>query len=942
MTIPFFKQSARHALAAIAMANACASQALTIVQDGQPGHRLEGAHINRLDVSRDGTVVDVDDVTVAGQVSLASGARLNIAGGGLDIACPSAASCQGVTGLSVQGMGTSSGVPGISTDVAGAGVSIRGFGTGITQFGSSLIDLRDVRIDVEHIGLDLNGSVRKDGVPTITRIGDFDITTRSGPGVYATHGAELHLSNGTIRTTGDGAAGVYLGGGTGGPAPEQTTAHMDDVIVHTRGDGAYGLLSQQLGGGSHLPRGAVSYWTASHFMTEGNQSHGVVADFSWNTVALDASSISTAGDQAAGIWSRGRAAVSLLDSSVTTMGAGAHGAVVEYGGKVALDESSVHARGAGAHGIFMQAGVAESSDGQRHGSQVVLQGSHVRSEQGYGIAAAGGHLAIDVLGGSMVQGAAGLLDVQDYTGGAPRWDQGITTVDLLADGGSVIAGRVQTAATAVSNITLQGGSIWQVNGDSNVTTLVNRHSTVQFVPAATAPGGFSTLRVAGNYVGDGGTIIFNAALAGDGSPSDRLVIDGDVSGQTFVKVLNRGGLGADTQDGIRIIEVAGQSPADAFALQHDYVAALGRPAIVVGAYGYSLYQGGVADPDDGNWYLRSEYINAGKGPGGNPTPLYQPGAPLYESYANVLHELNALPTLRERVGQRRFAAASMADGASAEPRSGSWGRVQGAHSRFQSGRSTTGARQDLDISRMQLGADWQAYASPRGYLILGINAHYDHASSDIRSVFGRGKVHARGHGVGGTLTWYGRNGLYVDAQARVSWFDGDLSSRTLGVRETSGNDGRGYALGLEAGRSLVLNDRWALTPQAQLLYSHVDYDDFRDAYRVRVSLLSKHRVAGRLGVSADYRLRLANGNALDAYGIVNLHQIFSGAARTRIADVALAQASEHTWAGVGFGASYSWGRGAYMVHGSADIRTSLQGLGDSYGAMGTLGARIRF
>src|SRR5690606_31114812 len=122
----------------------------------------------------------------------------------------------------------------------------------------------------------------------------------------------------------------------------------------------------------------------------------------------------------------------------------------------------------------------------------------------YGIAAAGGHLAIDVLGGSMVQGAAGLLDVQDYTGGAPRWDQGITTVDLLADDGSVIAGRVQTAATAVSNITLQGGSIWQVNGDSTVTTLVNRHSTVQFVPAATAPGGFSTLRVAGNYVGDGG------------------------------------------------------------------------------------------------------------------------------------------------------------------------------------------------------------------------------------------------------------------------------------------------------------------------------------------------------------------------------------------------------------------------------------------------------
>ncbi|PAM47156.1 hypothetical protein CEJ63_23150, partial [Acinetobacter baumannii] len=59
-----------------------------------------------------------------------------------------------------------------------------------------------------------------------------------------------------------------------------------------------------------------------------------------------------------------------------------------------------------------------------------------------------------------------------------------------------------------------------------------------------------------------------------------------------------GGAGALTSEGIRLISVGGQSDAQ-FSLQ-------GRA--VAGAYDYFLYKGGVATPDDGNWYLRSEYV----------------------------------------------------------------------------------------------------------------------------------------------------------------------------------------------------------------------------------------------------------------------------------------------------------------------------------------------
>src|SRR3546814_12621128 len=77
----------------------------------------------------------------------------------------------------------------------------------------------------------------------------------------------------------------------------------------------------------------------------------------------------------------------------------------------------------------------------------------------------------------------GLMDVQAYADPS----HGQTIVDLLADGNSIITGRVRTAEAAVSNMVLQGGAAWRVDGDSQVTTLNNRHATVQFMPSTLTP-----------------------------------------------------------------------------------------------------------------------------------------------------------------------------------------------------------------------------------------------------------------------------------------------------------------------------------------------------------------------------------------------------------------------------------------------------------------------
>src|SRR5690606_25729047 len=102
--------------------------------------------------------------------------------------------------------------------------------------------------------------------------------------------------------------------------------------------------------------------------------------------------------------------------------------------------------------------------------------------------------------------------------------------------------------------------------------------------------------------------------------------------------------------------------------------------IVAGAYGYRLYQGGVSSPSDGDWYLRSALLD---GPQEPETPLYQPGAPLYENYAQTLQTLGSLPTMQERVGNRRWAS-------STDGRSNSiWGRMEATGSRPEARLSTT-------------------------------------------------------------------------------------------------------------------------------------------------------------------------------------------------------------------------------------------------------------
>jgi outer membrane autotransporter protein len=228
-----------------------------------------------------------------------------------------------------------------------------------------------------------------------------------------------------------------------------------------------------------------------------------------------------------------------------------------------------------------------------------------------------------------------------------------------------------------------------------------------------------------------------------------------------------------------------------------------------------------------------------------------------------------------------------------------------------------------------------------GRLVAGLTGQFGRVVADIASVYGRGRIATDGYGVGGTLTWYGQSGFYADGQLQATWFTSDLTSDTLGRKLTDGNTGFGVAVSGEAGQRFGLGGGWALTPQAQLVYSTVEFDAFTDPFGTRVIPGRGDSLRGRLGLAADVERVWATGRA-KVYGIANLTYEFLDGTDVNVAGVRFANANERLWGGIGAGGTYSWAGDRYALYGEVSLNTSLVHVGDSYAVSGTAGFRMRW
>lgn len=492
----------------------------------------------------------------------------------------------------------------------------------------------------------------------------------------------------------------------------------------------------------------------------------------------------------------------------------------------------------------------------------------------------------------------------------------------------VRAGTLQVDGTLGGPVNVLAGA--RLTGTGQVGTTTNTGTV--------APGprsGFGTLTIAGDYAGQGGNLEIRTRLGGDNSPTDKLVITGDTAGTTPVTVKNMGGAGALTQQGIQVVQVGGLSAGQFNLANGDYVIN-GRPALVAGAYGYVLQQ----DAADGNWYLRSSLTDPGTpplgggAPAGEPPLLYQPGVPVYEAYANTLLQLSQLTTLRQRVGNRLYDPADTR-------RNGVWSRVEGATGRFDPSVSTTGQRQDIDSWKAQFGVDRILSGEQGGArLVGGLAVHYGKADTRTNSPYGNGKIDTTGYGLMPTLTWYGKDGLYIDTQAQATWFDSDLSSRQAGKLK-DGRKAQSYGLGIEAGKAFGVGEGFALVPQAQLTYVSTRFSSFDDKFGAHVESDKGNSLLGRLGIALDYKSSWQAGGVnreSSVYGIVNLKHEFLDGTRLRVAEVPVSSRMARTWGSVGVGINYGWAE-RYALYGQIDADADFLG---SHVITATAGFRMMF
>ena len=507
-------------------------------------------------------------------------------------------------------------------------------------------------------------------------------------------------------------------------------------------------------------------------------------------------------------------------------------------------------------------------------------------------------------------------------------------------------------------LTIGAAGTLAVNGASSVMGNVINAGTILINPCADCAG--NTLTVAGDYVGNGGVVSIGTVLGDDASLTDKLVIEGNASGSSTVKVVNEKGKGALTREGIEIITIGGDSNA-IFTLDGDYV--------VAGAYTYRLHKGNASGSDAKDWYLRSALSPVDPTEPTDPStpvepqPEYHVGSPVYEAYAQSLLGMNGVATLQQRVGNRVWAGngnkviaqgadavqpeASAAEAGQAVEGNGVWGRIEGSHSHIEPKFSTTDTNYNQNVFKLQAGIDGKLSESETGALIGGVFVHYVHGKTKTSSTnYADGEIASDGYGFGGTLTWYGDKGFYVDAQAQATWYSSDLTTSALAAPVLKdGNDGFGYALSLEAGQRFAVNEAWSLTPQAQLIYSRVDFDTFTDGFGSSVGLDKGDSLQGRLGLTLDHASAWQNANGgmdrANIYGIVNLYNEFLGGTRVDLADqVSLASKKDRTWGGIGAGGSYNWDNDKYSIYGEGLINTSLNNFGDSYSVKGNAGFRV--
>ncbi|MEG3164826.1 autotransporter outer membrane beta-barrel domain-containing protein [Sphingomonas sp. PB2P19] len=545
---------------------------------------------------------------------------------------------------------------------------------------------------------------------------------------------------------------------------------------------------------------------------------------------------------------------------------------------------------------------------------------------------------VTAIAGNGVAGGSDALIFDATTSTGTRRITGFNTValtngsTLTADGNLILAGG--TATIDASSTFFAGNGVRALigAGAGGTATVVNA-GTIDLTNGSSGP--TDTLTIRGNYVGQNGTLKLQTVLAGDGAPSDRLIIDGGaVSGTTRIQVVNTGGLGARTTgDGIELVSAVNGGTTTALTGGTGFT--LAGEHIDVGAFEYRLYASNPAGTSQ-SFFLRTQ------GPGANADPTYRIEVPLLAALPATLRrgDLAMLGTYHRRMGDE---PGTVAEGFTVPGRI--WGRALADDGRFRQ-RGDARPTADGHLYGFQLGVDLFRFGTAAGHHDLGVYGGYTDGRYSVRgfasgvenSLAGRLDPNARYAGV--YWTYQSQKGLYVDTVVQHSWYGGRATAAN-GVRMPI--DGTGILASVETGYAIPLSTRWVIEPQAQLIAQGTSIDDVSIANAL-VQQRDRGQLTGRLGLRTRARYETGMG-AIQPYLRANLWKAFASTDRTLFvtdtATTVIATPNSALWGEAGAGLTWSLGA-RVSLYGEADYRKSLDsGRGMvGHSTSGTIGLKI--
>ncbi|MRT43397.1 autotransporter outer membrane beta-barrel domain-containing protein [Enterobacteriaceae bacterium RIT702] len=868
---------------------------------------------------QDGATFDVRNSTMqtfqTPVMTVLSGSTAKIANSELSTISGSAALIVGenstVTGNDVRITSSKDGMLVDNASVKISGLNIRATGTGggtntaITATNGSNIDLDTATLLTEGVGghgiyanasdisannIDIttaNASARgvlASGAATHVMLNGGSINTQgaNGHGIQATAGASVDVSNMDITTTAlrqagsNGAAAIF--------AETDARVNADSLNLTSAGSAIWIRKAQINANNLHITQTSDAYGP-------------MIWGFSGSQLNLT-NSVLTLGEglsNSQGIYVD--AGTANLDGVTITGNNGGTAIVTRYNGTLHannLDIAINNANGGFATGLYLSRGASQTTANVSN-SKVVVNGSNaagIRSEVGAvqtvnltntliasdNVAAkadASSALLINadastLTGKTLIQGGTanstnavvGFIHLNATNGSHLLGD---AAIDKLYTRDSLIAldnaSAWQGAAKGLHQLTLDNGSQWAMTEDSDVGSINLKNSQIVFMHNDS---GFRELTVDGDFNSDNGTLVMNNVLAGDDSPHDQLVVNGNTSGNTQVVINKAGGNGAQTLQGIELISVAGESNGE-FTQQ-------GR--IVAGAYDYHLQRG--IDSNSKNWYLVSGETPVtapdpdpvgGDGDIGGPVITPPPAGkmtlrPEAGNYIANIAASNTLFNLRlhDRGGETQYV-----DALSGEKKVTSlWMRNLGGHQQVRD--SSGQLKTETNRYVLQLGGDLLTTNN----LHIGAMAGYGNARSNTDSnVTGyRSQGHTTGYNLGVYGTWYQQpeqqTGAYVDSWLQYSWFNNSVNGDHLSAERYQS---RGFTASLESGYSWKLgqdryNNSYFIEPNAQFIWMGVKADDVTEANGTRVTSQGDGNVQSRLGVRTSMKTAGENGQTV--------------------------------------------------------------------------------